>query len=235
MSQLSPAEMEKQIEQRGCGTSVIPQDQTTMQKSPMVTKRSAGKKRHSILCHGANYIKRLRHKRPESDDKLNESGSIAVTRKVGVLGNGHTCDLDLLKTSTVDCHKLHIDSLPQSILLHTFKYLSLYDLLRRVCLVSKHWRDMGHDPDLWRVINLKGQNKVTDDIIKRLTGYSHNVLSVDVTDSRLVTNEGISLVARQCTQLRVLKLIRYSEPFTYTLELYRSMPCLQMHSCTNPF
>ena len=194
--------MEKQTNQ---STSVTMEERQTVQKTPTIPKHSTRKKRHSLFHPGIK-TKRRCHRSPESDgctNKRNVGGSTVVTRELVKCGKGHT-------TLAVDRLNLHIDSLPHSILLHIFRCLSLHDLLRRVCLVSKHWRDMGRDPDLWRVVNLKGQNKVTDDVVRRLTSYSHNVLWVDVTDSRLVTNEGISLVAKQCSQLRVLKLIRYS-------------------------
>ena len=177
---------------------------------------STGKKRRSTVCCKTN-VKRVRRSCPQSHSKskgkLNE-GRRTVTQEVGD-SEGPACDVDVRGASSVDSPGLHVDSLPHTILLCIFKYLSLHDLLCVIALVSKRWRDMGCDPDLWRVINLEGQNKVTDEVINRLSGYSDNVRLVDVTDSRLVTNEGISLVAKRCTQLRVMKLIRYSKSFTH--------------------
>jgi len=228
MNKISPVEMEKQTNQ---STSVAVEECQAVQKTPTIN-HSTRKKRRSLF-HRDIKTKRRCHRSPESDgctDERNVGDSIVVTREMVKCGKGHTCDLAFLPTSAVDRHKLHIDSLPHSILLHIFRCLSLHDLLRRVCLVSKHWRDMGRDPDLWRVVNLKGQNKVTDDVIRRLTSYSHNVLWVDVTDSRLVTNEGISLVAKQCSQLRVLKLIRCS--IHTILLIFLSSICVFSYSST---
>ena len=202
VSETLPAGMEEQPDESGgCASAAA--------------THSTGKKRRSTICCKTN-VKRVRRSCPQSHrkskGKLNESRR-TVTQKVGD-SEGPACDVDVRGASSVDSPGLHVESLPHSILLCIFKYLSLHDLLRVIALVSKRWRDMGRDPDLWRVINLEGQNKVTDEVINRLTGYSDNVRLVDVTDSRLVTNEGISLVAKRCTQLRVLKLIRY---FTHTL------------------
>ena len=213
-SETSPSGMEKRPELRECCASAREQPVQHASTS-LAAVHSSGKKRHSTICK--TNVKRVRRSCPQSrKSKLNEGrSSVSLTQEVGD-SEGPVCDVDLRGASSVDSFSLHVDSLPHSILLSVFKYLSLYDLLRVIALVSKRWRDMGRDPDLWRTVNLRGQNKVTDDVINLLTSYSHNVRLVDVTDSRLVTNEGIYLVAKRCTQLRELKLIRYSKSFTHT-------------------
>ena len=130
-------------------------------------------------------------------------------------------DLDLLQTDSDDLSHSendlseeyiispkHINDLPYSILLRIFRFIPLYDLLHNVCLVNKFWREICQDSDFWRIINLRGQCKVDDGVLERVTLLSRNVTEVDITDSRLVTSEGVIKLAKACPKLRVLKTIR---------------------------
>lgn len=101
-----------------------------------------------------------------------------------------------------------IENLPSDLLIQVFHYLPLVDLLHRVSLVCKYWYDLSHDPDLWREVNLRGQMKVTDQVLERVVSYSEGVISVDISDARSVTDNGLETVAKQCTGLVCLKLMR---------------------------
>ena len=103
-----------------------------------------------------------------------------------------------------------INDLPHTILISIFQSLSLSDILLCVSLVCKFWRNLCCDSDIWRDIDLRGRIRVTDAILLRLTSYSGNVNSLDLTDVRLITNEGIQSTLKQCPKLKTLSLVRYS-------------------------
>lgn len=102
----------------------------------------------------------------------------------------------------------YIIGLPSHLLLKVFHYLRLSDLLHRAGLVCKDWYTLSRDSDLWRTINLRGQVKVSDEVITRMTTYSDNVTLLDITDSRLVTSQGLHLALENCPNLQTLLLIR---------------------------
>ena len=102
----------------------------------------------------------------------------------------------------------NINDLPSTLLVHIFHQLSLQDILHRVSLVCKQWHNLCCDAVLWRNINLKGQLKVDDALLLRLTSYSGNVTTLDLTDVRLTTNEGMASTLRQCSQIQSLSLVR---------------------------
>ncbi len=109
------------------------------------------------------------------------------------------------------CHKdkvWNINELPYALMVQIFRHLSLANLLHRASCVCKYWYDLAHDPDLWRHITLKSQLRLTNVDLQRVTGYSDNVIYLDLTDIRLITNEGLDLALTQCKQLQTLKLTR---------------------------
>ena len=102
----------------------------------------------------------------------------------------------------------NINSLPPQILVHIFRYLSIFTLLRKVSLVCKYWYNWCRDQDLWKNINLMNQHKLTDVHLQQLISFSDRVTSVNLTDCRFVTNVGIRILLARCTHIQVLKLMR---------------------------
>lgn len=101
-----------------------------------------------------------------------------------------------------------VNALPAPVLLNIFSKLSLGDRMHRAALVCKYWRDLTCDAQLWRTISLNGQVKVTTANVLRVTGYSDNVTSLDLTDCPLVDDDGLAAVLRQCVALQELTLTR---------------------------
>ena len=104
-----------------------------------------------------------------------------------------------------DCQ---INSLPQMVMTRIFSSLPLFDLLTRACLVCRYWRNLAYDPVLWRNINLRDQPKVKDSCLLGLVILSRNISSLDLTDSRCITSEGVMEVLKNCRSLTTLILVR---------------------------
>ena len=101
-----------------------------------------------------------------------------------------------------------INGLPSSLLVEIFNNLSPCTLLRRVSSVCKYWYNLSRDPDLWRVMNLRNQHKLTDDTLEQLLNFSERVLHVNLTDCRFLTNQGVRTTLSRCRYIRTLKLMR---------------------------
>ena len=101
-----------------------------------------------------------------------------------------------------------INSLPQMVMTRIFSSLPLFDLLKRACLVCRYWRNLAYDPVLWRNINLRLQPKVQDHCLLGLVRLSQNISSLDLTDSKLITNEGVMNILKHCRSLTTLILVR---------------------------
>ena len=105
--------------------------------------------------------------------------------------------------------ELHINNLPTSVLLHILQYLSMNELIKKAALVCKRWNELCLDPDLWRNISFKGQLKVSDEVLERYTNFKGRVTqSLDLTDLRLITSEGVRYTLGHCYNLKKLHLIR---------------------------
>lgn len=101
-----------------------------------------------------------------------------------------------------------ISVLPQSLLIKIFSYLQMSDILLRVNLVCREWHDLASDPELWRVIDMKGLLKVTDEVLFHMATLSQTVSHIDLSDSRVISDKGIIDVTKACQQLKTLVLIR---------------------------
>ncbi|XP_048251581.1 F-box/LRR-repeat protein 17-like isoform X1 [Haliotis rufescens] len=112
--------------------------------------------------------------------------------------------------------------LPLSLVVNIFQYLSMPDLLCRVCRVCKLWHQAAHDPSLWRHIYLPVSSRVTDSILNWLTSLSDRVLTLDVSDSKLTTftDEGVMQILQKCRHIRTLKLARY---FVFSDDVFESV------------
>ncbi|XP_077993624.1 F-box/LRR-repeat protein 17-like [Glandiceps talaboti] len=106
---------------------------------------------------------------------------------------------------------LHINTIPRSIFVRIFSYLSKPILLNKVCLVCKYWNELCFDPALWRRINLEDYKNVMDTHLIRLTGISDNVVSLILTDCRKLTDDGIVTMTKQCSNLLELRIIRCTQ------------------------
>ena len=102
----------------------------------------------------------------------------------------------------------HINNLPHSLLLQIFINLSLPDLLHRASLTCKFWYALVYDPELWRDINVRGQTKVEDDVLQRLTTYSDNVRILDISYLTMITSDGVARTLAHLPHLQALDMRR---------------------------
>ncbi|XP_041355889.1 uncharacterized protein LOC121373357 [Gigantopelta aegis] len=116
-------------------------------------------------------------------------------------------------TSTNNFYLSNFSKIPFGILINIFRYLSLSELLHKVCLVCHHWHEAAQDPSLWRRVSLVGQTRLTDEVLDMVTSYSDRVLYLDITDcgQDIFTDAGIISVLRKCSNLRTFKMARYSK------------------------
>lgn len=124
----------------------------------------------------------------------------------------HSNNIDAVSTltscSNLPFPRLHINELPQLVLLHIFCQLPLTDRLLRVALVCRYWRQLTHDPDLWRQIDFRGRMKVNDDVLARVVRFSRRVISVDLTDCKNVTDAGVENMLSVCKNIQKLSIVR---------------------------
>ncbi|XP_060083273.1 F-box/LRR-repeat protein 17-like [Ylistrum balloti] len=113
-----------------------------------------------------------------------------------------TCEDDGATDSTV-----HFN-IPSYLLIQIFQHLSMYDLLHNVSSVCKLWYTISHDPDLWRVIDLRNQVKVTDVVMKNLTSYSDRVIYLNISDIVTISEDCLVSTVTTCKHLKTLKLSR---------------------------
>lgn len=103
----------------------------------------------------------------------------------------------------------NVNSLPVTILVHIFKNLTAYELLRQASLVCKYWYNLCRDPDIWRTMCLVNQHRLTDLDLQRLLSFSeYRVRDVNLTDCRFLTNNGIRILVQSCPQIQVLRVMR---------------------------
>ncbi|XP_078666036.1 F-box/LRR-repeat protein 17-like [Branchiostoma floridae x Branchiostoma belcheri] len=119
----------------------------------------------------------------------------------------HSSQSSLFSSSSTK-RQLSINDLPQTVLLKIVSYLSMEERSRHVCRVCKLWNQMCLDSELWRKIDLRGKGRVTDEVLGRLTSYSTNVTSVDISDCNNIMDQGVITMATQCFSLTEFKCTR---------------------------
>ncbi|XP_002736348.1 F-box/LRR-repeat protein 17-like [Saccoglossus kowalevskii] len=105
----------------------------------------------------------------------------------------------------------HINDLPRFLFLHMLTNFTVPQLLNCVSLVCKYWYELCYDSSLWRVINLEDYKMLPDKALLKLTNISDNVIYLNVSDCRKVTDNGVVAMARQCPNLQELVAIRCTQ------------------------
>lgn len=130
---------------------------------------------------------------------------------------------------------LHINGLPHLVLVHIFRQLPLTDRLLRVALVCRYWRQLTHDPDLWRQIDFRGRLKVNDDVLAKVVRFSKRVTSVDLTDCKNVTEAGVENMLSVCKNIQKLSIVRCQHftkrTFTNISETNKHLHKLNLSCC----
>jgi len=102
---------------------------------------------------------------------------------------------------------IHINDLPDTILLSVLSFLSANDRLQSAALVCTYWNNLIRDPYFWHACNfLEGNKKLDDTILRRVIKYSSNVKSLNLSCCPLVTDDGLQDAMDHCSSLRKLAL-----------------------------
>ncbi|KAK8951405.1 F-box protein SKIP19 [Platanthera zijinensis] len=118
--------------------------------------------------------------------------------------------------------------LPGEILLIIFKKVAAAEILWSVQFVCKSWRQLSHEPTLWRCIELRRYDRL-DDLV------SIAMMAVDRSEGRVEelymesfpTDELMHYIAERATQLRGLHLISVFLNQETLIETLRKLPLLE--------
>jgi len=101
---------------------------------------------------------------------------------------------------------LHVNDLPDDILIYILSLLSRSERLKKAALVCTYWHNLTRDSHFWHKINFDGRKQINDVILGRVVRYGASVTSLDITRCSLVTDDGLLDVIEQCSALQSLKL-----------------------------
>lgn len=133
-------------------------------------------------------------------------------------------------TETSDYNSTFNVNIPSYLLIQIFQHLSMYELLHNVSSVCKLWYNISHDPDLWRVIDLQNQLKVTDVVITNLTSYSDRVIYLNISDITTISEDCLVKTVATCRHLKTLKLSRCISVTTDRLLTAIGKHCHDLHT-----
>jgi len=131
---------------------------------------------------------------------------------VPLISHSQLCSSGSLSRDTSSCHlateDLNINDLPALILLKIFDFLSMGARQHRVALVCQYWLQLSRDSQLWRVLDMRGQSKVTDEVLRAISGYCRAVTVLDISDCSCITDNGVTVVLQACPRLLKLRIAR---------------------------
>ncbi|KAL3859586.1 hypothetical protein ACJMK2_009800 [Sinanodonta woodiana] len=114
----------------------------------------------------------------------------------------------------------HFNKLPVQLILEIFKYLSAYELLRKVSLVCKYWYNLCRDRALWTSITWNGRQRTLGYLLQ-LTKYQ--VLELVLTDNLFTfSDKDLAHLLKKCTCLKCLKLPANTRRELFQRELPRT-------------
>ncbi|MBZ3884766.1 F-box/LRR-repeat protein 17 [Sciurus carolinensis] len=106
-----------------------------------------------------------------------------------------------------DCHREpppetpDINQLPPSILLKIFSNLSLDERCLSASLVCKYWRDLCLDFQFWKQLDLSSRQQVTDELLEKIASRSQNIIEINISDCRSMSDTGVCILAFKCPGL----------------------------------
>uniref|UniRef100_A0A4W2DJ34 F-box and leucine rich repeat protein 17 n=1 Tax=Bos indicus x Bos taurus TaxID=30522 RepID=A0A4W2DJ34_BOBOX len=106
-----------------------------------------------------------------------------------------------------DCHREpppdapDINQLPPSILLKIFSNLSLDERCLSASLVCKYWRDLCLDFQFWKQLDLSSRQQVTDELLEKIASRSQNIIEINISDCRSMSDTGVCVLAFKCPGL----------------------------------
>ncbi|KAM9330941.1 F-box/LRR-repeat protein 17 [Gastrophryne carolinensis] len=101
----------------------------------------------------------------------------------------------------VPCESIHVNQLPQSLLLKIFSHLSLNERCLSTSLVCKYWRDLCLDLQFWKQLDLSGRQQVKDNLLEKIASRYWNITEMNISDCLNVTDVGICTLAMNCSGL----------------------------------
>ncbi|XP_008012286.1 F-box/LRR-repeat protein 17 [Chlorocebus sabaeus] len=150
---------------------------------------------------------------PTSEGAPTEAGGDAV-RAGGTAPSSaqqqHECgDADCREPpeNPCDCHREpspetpDINQLPPSILLKIFSNLSLDERCLSASLVCKYWRDLCLDFQFWKQLDLSSRQQVTDELLEKIASRSQNIIEINISDCRSMSDTGVCVLAFKCPGL----------------------------------
>uniref|UniRef100_A0A2I2Y2N5 F-box/LRR-repeat protein 17 n=1 Tax=Gorilla gorilla gorilla TaxID=9595 RepID=A0A2I2Y2N5_GORGO len=150
---------------------------------------------------------------PTSEGAPTEAGGDAV-RAGGTAPSSaqqqHECgDADCREPpeNPCDCHREpppetpDINQLPPSILLKIFSNLSLDERCLSASLVCKYWRDLCLDFQFWKQLDLSSRQQVTDELLEKIASRSQNIIEINISDCRSMSDNGVCVLAFKCPGL----------------------------------
>ncbi|XP_063101556.1 F-box/LRR-repeat protein 17 isoform X2 [Cavia porcellus] len=112
-----------------------------------------------------------------------------------------------LPENPCDCHREpppetpDINQLPPSILLKIFSNLSLDERCLSASLVCKYWRDLCLDFQFWKQLDLSSRQQVTDELLEKIASRSQNIIEINISDCRSMSDTGVCVLAFKCPGL----------------------------------
>ncbi|XP_044536238.1 F-box/LRR-repeat protein 17 [Gracilinanus agilis] len=94
-----------------------------------------------------------------------------------------------------------INQLPPSILLKIFSNLSLDERCLSASLVCKYWRDLCLDFQFWKQLDLSNRQQVTDELLEKIASRSQNIIEINISDCRSMSDTGVCVLAFKCPGL----------------------------------
>ncbi|KAM5299726.1 F-box/LRR-repeat protein 17 [Ctenodactylus gundi] len=94
-----------------------------------------------------------------------------------------------------------INQLPPSILLKIFSNLSLDERCLSASLVCKYWRDLCLDFQFWKQLDLSSRQQVTDELLEKIASRSQNIIEINISDCRSMSDTGVCVLAFKCPGL----------------------------------
>ncbi|XP_004706700.1 F-box/LRR-repeat protein 17 [Echinops telfairi] len=118
-------------------------------------------------------------------------------------------DVDCQEPSEVPCNCFRepppespdINQLPPSILLKIFSNLSLDERCLSASLVCKYWRDLCLDFQFWKQLDLSSRQQVTDELLEKIASRSQNIIEINISDCRSMSDTGVCVLAFKCPGL----------------------------------
>jgi hypothetical protein len=143
------------------------------------------------------------HSNSLSNDQL--TGKNSDLNSFGI--NGEDIDDAPLQTQQLSPRSVDFNSLPHVVILNILSFLNIKDLGRTAC-VSKYLNNSCHYPSLWTHVNISNRRLVTDDVLHHVLSISRNITSLDISESRNITEHGLQTALVNCQSLQELKTVR---------------------------